>query len=281
MVADSAKRLVDYLQTLDITLLIEQHTAQLLPGAPKGYSIAEMATQVQLMVVIGGDGSLLGVARALAEQEIPIVGVNRGGLGFLAGIPPNKIEVSMASILLGDYLEERRFMLEATVERNGQAIHKSLALNDVVIHAGTLSRMMEMELNINTEFVCSFKSEGVIIATPTGSTAYGLSAGGPILHPQLDAIEVVPMFPHTLTSRPIAVPGDSAIEVAVAESHASPKVSCDSQVDFALQPDDKVRVKRAHTLLLLHLEGHTFYESCRNKLGWASSLNDASRQPGH
>lgn len=275
---DTVGRLVDYLRSLDVKLLLEKRTAKLLQNAEDdGCDLEAMAAQVRLVVVVGGDGSLLGVARALAGRDVPVVGVNRGGLGFLADVHPEKIEAGMAAILRGDYLEERHFMLEAAVERGGEIVHKSLALNDVVIHAGTLSRMMEMELNINADFVCSLKSEGVIIATPTGSTAYGLSAGGPILHPLLDAIEVVPMFAHTLASRPIVVPSGSAIEVRVAESHANPKVSCDSQVDFALQPEDKVRVNKAHSLLLLHLEDHTFYESCRNKLGWASSLDDPSR----
>ena len=277
MIAETVRRLVDYLRRQDVTLWLEQGTAQRLDEPALGHTLEAIVDQVQLMVVVGGDGSLLGVARTLAGRGVPVVGVNRGGLGFLADIHPGKVEEGMAAILAGQYLEEKHFMLEAIVERANQVVHTSLALNDVVIHAGTLSRMMEMELNINAEFVCSLKSEGVIIATPTGSTAYGLSAGGPILHPLLDAIEVVPMFAHALTARPIAVSGDSAIEVVVAESHAMPKVSCDSQVDFVLQPGDRVRVEKKHSLLLLHLEGHTFFAACRDKLGWASKLHEVLR----
>jgi NAD+ kinase len=161
-------------------------------------------------------------------------------------------------------------------------IGRSPALNDVVVHPGTMSRMMEFALRIDDEFVYSQRSDGLIIASPTGSTAYALSAGGPIMHPQLDAIVVVPMFPHTLTSRPLVVPGACRIEVVIGEtSSPNPQFSCDSQVDVAVRHGDVVRIgKYPHLLRLLYPLDHSFYEACRNKLDWASRLGDGSQSGG-
>lgn len=272
LVVDTIVRLVPLLQSHGATLLVEQSTAEVLPISMTTCSLAEMVDRVSLIIVVGGDGSLLSVARSVAGKPVPVVGVNRGGLGFLADIRPDELESGIEAVLSGHYQKEQHFLLGVKVMRQGKQVHSSLALNDAVVHAGTLSQMMLFNLTIDGELVYSQRSEGLIIATPTGSTAYALSAGGPILHPDLNAIVLVPMFPHALTSRPIVVGGASRIEVAVAESHAKPQVSCDSQVDFALQVDDKVCVQRQQAITLLHLKDHGFYQSCRNKLDWASRL---------
>lgn len=273
LVTDTVTRLVALLQAHKVTLLVEQATADALDVPVTACPLEEMASRVSLMIVVGGDGSLLNVARSIAGKSTPVVGVNRGGLGFLADIRPDELESGIEAVLSGRYQEEQHFLLEAKVMRQGKQVHSSLALNDVVVHAGTLSQMMLFNLTIDSQLVYSQRSEGLIIATPTGSTAYALSAGGPIMHPELGAIVLVPMFPHALTNRPIVVDSASRIEVIiVAKSHARPQVSCDSQIDFALQADDKVCVQRQHTITLLHLKDHSFYKSCRNKLDWASRL---------
>ncbi len=235
-----------------------------------------LGEQTDLIVVVGGDGSLLGVGRDLAHCGVPVVGVNRGGLGFLADIAPEHIEQALGQVLDGEFSEEEHFLLQARVRRDGSEVATSPALNDVVVHLGGMARMMEFSLWVDDEFVYDQRSDGLIIASPTGSTAYSLSAGGPIMHPSLDAIVVVPMFPHTLTSRPLVVRGQSVIRVVVGGTGVEPRVSCDSQVDVLLEPGDEVLVsKYPFALKLLYPLDHSFYGSCRRKLDWASRLGGA------
>ena len=170
-----------------------------------------------LLVVVGGDGSILGVARDLAYTNIPVLGINRGGLGFLADISPDQIDSCLEAVLNGKYRSEKRFLLHVEVERNGKVVHESPALNDVVVSAQTLFKMMEFRLSVNGEFVYDQRSDGLLVSSPTGSTAYSLSAGGPIMHPDLDAIAIIPMFPHTLTARPIVVSASSNITVTISK----------------------------------------------------------------
>jgi len=279
-VGDSLAILEQFLSRRKLTLVIEDATATMLPGtlhriAPR----AELGKTCDLIVVVGGDGSLLGVARDLARDEVPVLGVNRGGLGFLADVSPEQIETKIAEVLDGKYTVEQHFLLDARVTRAGKLVRGSPALNDVVVHPGTMARMMEFRLFVDDEFVYEQRSDGLIIATPTGSTAYALSAGGPIMHPNLDAIVVVPMFPHTLTSRPLVVPAISTVKVVVGETGTlRPQVSCDSQVDIDVLPGDEVTVaKYPVALQLVYPVEHSFYESCRSKLDWASRLGGASR----
>ena len=278
-VVDSLNIVVAALATAGVELVFEERTAAMLSRSD-GVPRATVGCGVDLVVVVGGDGSILGVARDVAHAGVPVLGVNRGGLGFLADIAPDQIAEKVAQVMAGAYRVEERFLLEASVRgvnqppaRPGGAVGVGVALNDVVVHAGSMSRMMDFQLFIDDEFVYEQRSDGLIISTPTGSTAYALSAGGPILHPRLDAVEIVPMFPHTLTSRPLVVNGDSMISVRIGDAAATPKVSCDSQVDFALGPTDEVRiVKHRDPLRLAFPMGHSFYESCRSKLDWATRL---------
>ena len=271
-VVDSLNIVVSALNTAGAELVFEERTAAMLSRSD-GVPRATVGCGVDLVVVVGGDGSILGVARDVAHAGVPVLGVNRGGLGFLADIAPDQIAEKVAQVMAGDYRVEERFLLEASVRQNGDAVGVGVALNDVVVHAGSMSRMMDFQLFIDDEFIYEQRSDGLIISTPTGSTAYALSAGGPILHPRLDAVEIVPMFPHTLTSRPLVVNGDSVISVRIGDAAATPKVSCDSQVDFALGPNEEVRiVKHRDPLRLAFPVGHSFYESCRSKLDWATRL---------
>ena len=235
---------------------------------------AELGGVADLVIVVGGDGSILGVSRDLAGSGVPVVGVNRGSLGFLAAIAPGDIEEKFEQILSGDYSIEDHFLLEAQVFRDDVLVSSSTALNDVVVNPSSMSRMMEFDLLVNEEFVYNQRSDGIIVASPTGSTAYSLSAGGPIMHPRLDALVVVPMFPHTLTSRPLVVSGDSSVMVRIIDAaEGAPQLSCDSQVNLPLEVGDVVKVgKSEEPLNLLYPAGHSFYESCRSKLDWASRL---------
>ena len=235
---------------------------------------AELGGVADLVIVVGGDGSILGVSRDLAGSGVPVVGVNRGSLGFLAAIAPGDIEEKFEQILSGDYSIEDHFLLEAQVFRDDVLVSSSTALNDVVVNPSSMSRMMEFDLLVNEEFVYNQRSDGIIVASPTGSTAYSLSAGGPIMHPRLDAVVVVPMFPHTLTSRPLVVSGESTVMVRIIDAaEGAPQLSCDSQINLPLEVGDVVKVgKSEEPLNLLYPAGHSFYESCRSKLDWASRL---------
>ncbi len=274
------KPIRDSLQTLWSTLiaanrkvLIEQNTAALLSGADDCAVDRSKLARCDLVIVVGGDGSILGVARELADTNVPVLGVNRGGLGFLADISPDQIEPRIQDVLNGNYRLEVHFLLENTVYRDGVAVHNSPALNDVVVNSGSITRMMSFELFVNEEFVYEQRSDGLIVSTPTGSTAYSLSAGGPIMHPSLDAIAIVPMFPHTLTSRPLVVRGDSTIRVVMSSEDDYPLVSADSQVSFVLHPNDEVRIRKfPKGLNIAYASTHSFYEACRSKLNWGSRL---------
>ena len=270
-VLDTIRRLKRYLAERDLNVILEDVIAEMLPGHSCQTSQRKMMGEIcDLVVVVGGDGSLLGAARALARSGTPVLGINRGSLGFLTDISPDEIEERVGEVLEGRYLIESRFLLEAFVKRHGETIGQSDALNDVVLHPGKSTKMIEFELFIDGHFVCSQKADGLIIATPTGSTAYSLSAGGPIMHPKLDAMVIVPMYPHTLSSRPIVVDGNSELKIVVADDlPIYPLVSFDGQNHFTCAPGDTITVaKKPQKLRLIHPLDHNYYEACRTKLGW-------------
>ncbi|MBJ7547527.1 NAD(+) kinase [Pseudomonas sp. OA3] len=274
-VLETVRRLKRFLIDRHLHVILEDTIADVLPGHGLQTSSRKMLGEVcDLVIVVGGDGSMLGAARALARHKVPVLGINRGSLGFLTDIRPDELELKVAQVLEGQYLTENRFLLEAEVRRQGEAIGQGDALNDVVLHPGKSTRMIEFELYIDGQFVCSQKADGLIVATPTGSTAYALSAGGPIMHPKLDAIVVVPMYPHTLSSRPIVVDGNSELKVVVsADMTIYPQVSCDGQNHFTCAPGDTLHVaKKAQKLRLIPPLDHNYYEVCRTKLGWGSRL---------
>jgi len=274
---NTLKRLIRYLQSEGLEVLLELKTAEEMPG----HTLAEgdheaLGKECDLVIVVGGDGTLLGAARALARYRVPILGVNRGRLGFLTDITPEEIEARVGEVLDGKYMMETRFLLETSVTRQGALIGGGDALNDVVIHPGRFVRMIEFELYIDGQFVYSQRSDGLIVSTPTGSTAYALSGGGPIMHPKLDAIVIVPMNPHTLSSRPIVVDGNSEIKILVGEHNSAyPHVTCDGQNHVVTNPGDEIHIhKKPHKLHLIHPINHNFYESCRSKLGWGNHLGE-------
>ena len=274
-VLDTIRRLKRFLLDRHLNVILEEEIAEVLPGhGQQVCSRRNLGEVCDLVVVVGGDGSMLGAARALARYKVPVLGVNRGNLGFLTDIRPDDLEEKVAEVLDGQYTVESRFLLQAEMRRNAVPIAQGDALNDVVLHPGKSTRMIEFELYIDGQFVSSQKSDGLIIATPTGSTAYALSAGGPIMHPKLDAIVVVPMYPHTLSSRPIVVDGNSELKVVVSPNmQIFPQISCDGQNHFTCAPGDTVTIsKKPQKLRLIHPLDHNYYEICRTKLGWGSRL---------
>ncbi len=268
------KNLLDFLSSRNVNVLLDEETSSVLDDSDVDIvSRKLLGKKCDLIIVVGGDGSILSAARSFAGNKVKLLGINRGRLGFLTDISPEEIEAKVSAVLEGKYLSEKRFLLSAELIRNGENVSNNLALNDVVIHPGQFIRMIEFDLYINGEYVYRQRSDGLIISTPTGSTAYALSCGGSIMHPNLDAIVLVPMNPHTLTSRPIIVHGDSEIKLKILDKQINPHMSCDGQTHVVTQEGDEVQVKKAtKEVELIHPEDHNFYETCRSKLGWASHL---------
>lgn len=266
--------LLALLQTRGLEVIVESQLAGVISNDVALASSDEIGQQADLVIVVGGDGSLLGAARVLAKYDTPVLGVNRGRLGFLTDILPDEMEQQIPAVLEGHYQSDNRFLLEAKLMRDGKALDAGDALNDVVVNSGNTAQMIEYELYINDTFVYRQRADGLIISTPTGSTAYSLSGGGPIMHPNLDAMVLVPMFPHALSSRPIVVDGSSQIRLDILERNSiHPPVTCDGQLHMKAQPGDSVFItKNPYTLTLLHPVGHSFYASCRDKLRWSNAL---------
>lgn len=244
-VAEAVLRLANYLRDQGLAVLIEQGTASS-TGLTAGFAVAsyeEIGERADLAVVLGGDGTLLNSACRLAEYDVPLAGVNQGRLGFLTDISREAALEKIGEILAGRYTEETRVLLDAEVRRGGRRVFHTLALNDVVVNKGELGRMIEFDLRIDGEYVYTQRSDGMIISTPTGSTAYALSANGPILHPNVDGIALVPMCPHTLTARPITLPDRCRIEIVLLPPHDS-RVHFDGQTRYDTRAGDTVQITR-------------------------------------
>lgn len=268
-VAAAVAQCMNTLQEAGCDVLIGPNVHGLLGGGSEPpVPLEEIARRAQLLVVVGGDGTILAAARQLAGHAVPIVGVNAGRLGFLADLPADAVPRHLGAILDGAYVEEQRRVLKLDLD-NSTAGPVS-ALNDVVVQKHDHGRMIEFTTWVDGRFVCAHRADGLVIATPTGSTAYALSAGGPIMHPALDAITLVPICPHTLTDRPIVVSGSAQIEVRI-EGHPpmGAQVTCDGQASRELGPGDTVRVALdANTISLLHPEDYDYFKILRNKLHW-------------
>jgi NAD+ kinase len=231
---------------------------------------AALGAACDIAVVLGGDGTMLGIARQLARHGTPLVGINQGRLGFITDIPFAGFEPALAAILEGEHDEEQRAMLEGHVERDGARIYDGFALNDVIVSRGATAGMVELKIEIDGDFVANLRADGLIVGSPTGSTAYALSAGGPILHPAIAGWVVVPIAPHDLSNRPVVVPdsGEVAIEI-VAGRDAS--VNFDMQSLTSLVHGDRIRVRRsAHRARFLHPRGWSYFSTLRSKLHWAT-----------
>lgn len=264
----------NWLKDRQYNVLVEANIAKQL-NLPNAAGIAEIGEWADLVIVIGGDGNMLGIARQLAKYCVPLIGINRGNLGFLTDIAPQTAFEQLHSCLeRGEFFIEDRFLLEVKIEQNGKVIESHNALNEVVVHSSQIARTIDFEVSIDGKFAFSQRSDGLIISTPTGSTAYSLSAGGPILTPNLNAIALVPMNPHSLSSRPLVVDGDSHISMRFAQyNQPNLVVSCDSQRLLPFSADERVIVqKSADTLRLLHLKDYNYFNVLGSKLGWLSKL---------
>lgn len=271
-VTETLGRLADFLLARGHRVLLGQHTMALLPGGglPE-LPPAELAAAADLLITVGGDGTLLAAARLLANHGIPLLGINLGRLGFLTDISPGEMTRRLAPMLAGDFDEEHRFLLRTEIRRHGDAVASELALNDAVIHKWNTGRLIEFETYVNGHFVDSQRSDGMIISTPTGSSAYALSGGGPLMVPGLDALLLVPICPHTLSNRPMVVGGDSVIDLVVcgATDPANVRVSCDGQPGLAIDLGDSIRIQRhPQYIRLIHPRGHDHFDVMRAKLGW-------------
>ena len=236
--------------------------------------MSEIGEKADLAIVVGGDGYMLGAARVLAGYNIDVIGVNRGNLGFLTDINPEDITRQLDRIFSGELHREERFLLEAKVVSNDKVISTHTAINEIVLHHSKVAHMMEFELHVGDDFVFSQRSDGLILATPTGSTAYSLSGGGPILVPNLDAITLVPMFPHSLSSRPIVVDANSPMRLKISNKNSdNVQISCDSHVVIGLSPGDEVIIKKCkNKLSLVHPPEYSYFNVLRTKLNWGSKL---------
>ena len=234
--------------------------------------LAELARRVDLVVVLGGDGTLLNIARVLADHPVPMIGVNQGRLGFLADVSLDTMLPTLDEMLAGQYVAEDRIMLECHLERRGDLFGAAHAFNDIVVSKGSAGRLIEFEVYIDDKFVYSQRADGLVLATPTGSTAYALSAGGPILHPTLDAFVLTPICAHTLSARPIAVNGHSEIEINLIHADDA-LVHFDGQIHHELHIGDRVTARRAaNPIRLLHPAEHNYYDTLRQKLHWGEKL---------
>ena len=267
------RQLGRFLSGRGLDVAVDAETAQALPE-PAGPVLAleDIGPVIDVAVVVGGDGTLLHVARNLAEYEVPVIGVNQGRLGFLTDIPVADMERDVGRILDGQYQAERRLLLHADVYRDGELMLTARAFNDVVVTKGELARLIEYETYIGEQFVNSARGDGIIVATPTGSTAYAMSAGGPILHPTLPALALVPICPHTLSNRPIVISADAVIRIVlVGPTAGHAYVTFDGQLNYNLEDGDRIQLRRAnHWAELLHPLGRSHYDVLREKLGWGA-----------
>jgi len=273
---DIAMPLLDmahFLEERGITVLLDRLTAAHIGHTRfSAMELAELGAHVDLTIVIGGDGTMLNIARTLAPHDVPLVGVNQGRLGFLTDVSVHNMLETMGHILDGKYITESRMLLAAEVVSKDQTVFSVLALNDAVVTKGAAGNMIEFDVRVDGHFVYTLRADGLIVASPTGSTAYALSSGGPILYPTLRLMTLAPVSPHTLSARPIVVSGDSLVEVRMHEAE-DVRVHFDSHSHFVLNGDDRVRIRRAsHEVRLLHPVGHSYYRMLREKLRWSESL---------
>jgi len=271
-IAEPLNRLAAFLAERGHRVLIGAETAELTPlSGHRSVPMAELGREAKLAIVIGGDGTMLSIARQLAPFDVPLIGINQGRLGFLTDIAVADMESVLAAMLAGEYTEETRSLLDATLMRVGGSSERALALNDVFVSRDALGGMIDCSVTIDGRFAYAMRADGLIVATPTGSTAYALSAQGPIVDPGVAAFLLVPVAPHALTNRPIAVRDSVLIEVALQRGKDA-GLHCDGQANFPLSEGDRVSIRRAeHRARLLHPKDHDHFAMLRQKLHWSAT----------
>lgn len=270
-ITETVNSLIDFLEQRGLEIELDECCAGIaankkLPVAAPGM----LGANSDLAIAIGGDGTMLKAAHLIYDRQIPLLGINRGRLGFLADIPADSIPLSLGEILQGRYAEDHRFMLHCEVYRNGTQISEGMALNDVVVQKWNVAKLIDFEIFVDGVFVHKQRSDGVIVSTPTGSTAYALSGGGPILLPALNALVLVPICPHSLTNRPLVVNGNSRIEIVVGtwEIHHA-RLTCDGDITMELESGDRVLIhKKDKIIRLIHPADHDHFSILRAKLRW-------------
>lgn len=272
-VAETVRRIVEHLVERDRTVLVDSAIASEsdmadITVAPR----EELASRCDLLISVGGDGTLLSVARSLVDYDVPILGVNLGRLGFLVDVSPGNLS-ELDLILAGEFIADERFLLEATVRHEDEILERQVALNDVVLQKWNTARMIEFSIHVNGELISHNRSDGLIVSTPTGSTAYAMAGGGPILHPHTDAVVLVPICPHTLSSRPLVINAESEVEVNVAaDALERCSISCDGQRDFGLAPGARLFIRRyPRRVRILHPPQYRYFELLRAKLRWGDT----------
>ena len=271
--ADGIRPLLEEIAHFLVRLGLEvsfEHQTALNTGVTdfEALTLAQIGAQCDLAVVVGGDGTMLGIARELARFDMPVVGINQGRLGFITDVPIGHFREALAPMIAGDYEEDSRAMLEGEIWRDGECIFEGLSMNDVVVSRGATASMVELRVDIGDEFVANMRADGLIVASPTGSTAYALSAGGPILHPGIAGWVVVPIASHTLSNRPIVLPDTGVVRITVVAGRDA-SANFDMQSLASLMHGDQVRVQRsAHKVRFLHPRGWSYYATLRRKLRW-------------
>ena len=262
--------LVNWLQAHGASVTCDSETSDCLGmTAVQARKREELPTCTDLLIVLGGDGTLLSAARLAANRKVPILAVNLGGLGFLTTVAQDEIYSILDEIFAGQHRVSERVMVEAEIIRGGEVVRRQIALNDAVLNKAALARIMDLELRVDGEYVTTYKADGLILSTPTGSSAYSLAAGGPIVYPTVECFVVTPICPHTLTNRPLVIPDSASIEVDFKAEDDTVFLTLDGQIGIELMRGDHIRVRKAaEKLLLVRPAKKTYYQVLRNKLKW-------------
>jgi NAD+ kinase len=268
-IASVAPKLIEWLEAKGLAVLYDHETGTCLSNAGRERSREDLAGAVDLLIVLGGDGTLLSAARSLGEHPVPILPVNLGSLGFLTSVTLAELYPILEEVLAGRCRLSQRALLDIQVLREGKVVARHFALNDAVLNKGALARIIDLSLHVDGDFVCSYKADGLILSTPTGSTAYSLAAGGPIVYPKVDAFVVTPICPHTLTNRPLVIPDCSRVEISFRAGDEPVFLTIDGQIGVELHRADKISITKAvHHLRLVRPARKTYFEILRNKLKW-------------
>jgi NAD+ kinase len=261
--------LISWLRDRKIEVFVDKETQACIDLALPAFARGALPEGLELLVVLGGDGTLLSATRALAGQKVPILAVNLGGLGFLTSVTREELYPVLEQVLDGRHSTSERMMLDAHTFRNGKVVERQTALNDAVINKAALARMLDFDVYVDSAPVGRYRADGLIVATPTGSTAYSLAAGGPIVHPQLDAFVITPICPHMLTNRPLVIPDTARVEIDIAAGEEPVYLTLDGQIGFQLQPKDRVAIARSkNRVAFIRSPQKTYFEVLRSKLRW-------------
>lgn len=278
-IAKTLSALCQFFTENNFSIFIDENSAQFIDDPTvRSCPVDELGKTCDLMIAVGGDGTFLTAARAIAKHNIPLIGVNLGRLGFLVDISPDELVNKLNRILLGHFRQEQRYLLRTKIIRDDQVIHEETAVNEVVIHRWVTPSMIEIITKIDGVYLNSQRSDGLIVSTPTGSTAYALSGGGPILHPSLNALVLVPLNPHTLTNRPIVIDDSAEIELSFCQTkQINAQVTCDHVEIPEVLISDKILIKKdPHPITILHPEDHDFFQILRKKLHWSSDYSNST-----